>query len=97
MIITLQKLIEIAEHRMYNDYKINLGMERKVVVRERDDRRYIYIQCFTLSGNFKGSYKCGSIDANSRYILGKYDDIDLTEKYRKDLTSEDIIPCFDLK
>lgn len=78
----IEKAISIAQDLAYTDYRINAGIEREAVAREYEkdgkSRTYINIYCYTMSRNFKGSYKCGYIDNETgEYVFGKYDDIDL--------------------
>ena len=85
---TVADVIAAAEARMYNDYVINAGAEREVSTKEWEKdgkkRTYITIRCYSLAGNFKGSYKCGYVDmVSGEYVATKYDDIDLTTEYRK--------------
>lgn len=95
--MTVEQLVKLAENRMYNDYRIHAGIERKVNVKtwEKDGKKraYITIQCYTMAGNYKGAYKCGYLDkVTGEYVFTKYDDIDLTSEYRKDGVSEWIDP-----
>lgn len=97
MKITVEQITKMAEDRMYRDYQINAGTERKVSTKvwEKGDKKrtYITIQCFSLAGNFKGSYKCGYVDMTTgEYVSTKYDDIDLTEEYQEHLHEEYINP-----
>ena len=82
--MTIEKALEIANEKAYNDYRINAGIERKAVSKlwEKGEskRAYISINCYTLNGKFKGSYKCGYIDViTGEYIFTKYDEIDLSK------------------
>lgn len=82
--MTIEKALEIANEKAYSDYRINAGIERKAVVKkwEKDDKKraYISINCYTLNGKFKGSYKCGYIDlVTEAYIFTQYDEIDLSK------------------
>jgi len=80
--MTIQEAIERANKIAYADYHINAGSERKAVARNKDDKDYISIQCYTLNGKYKGSYKCGNIDKDGNYTVGEYDDVNLeTMKY----------------
>ena len=61
-----------------NGFYIHAGTERKVVAKEKDDSKtYIRIDCYTLTGNYKGNYKCGNIDKDGNYSVGAYDDVNL--------------------
>ena len=76
----LSKLMENLEEMKDNDYHINLGMEREVMskVWEKDGqkRTYLSINCYTLNGRFKGSYKCGYINMHTgEYVCGRFDDV----------------------
>lgn len=97
MKFTVEMITKMAEERMYNDYNIHAGVERKVATKlwEKGDKKrtYITIQCFSMAGKFKGSYKCGYIDmTNDEYVTTQYDDIDLTSTYQKDFGGETINP-----
>ncbi len=79
---TKSGIIEMAEDRMYSSKYINAGIERKVVAKdwEKDgkSRTYIKINCYSLAGNYKGSYDCGYWDnVASEYVAptrhGGYD------------------------
>ncbi|PWJ28005.1 hypothetical protein A8806_110180 [Faecalicatena orotica] len=75
------KLEEMAS----NDYHINLGIEREVSEKKWEKngqkRTYLSINCYTLSGKFKGSYKCGYVDmVTNEYVCGKYDDVNAADK-----------------
>lgn len=57
-------------------HHIHLGMERKVAEVERHGRIYLNIYCYTLSGKYKGAYKCGCVDKETgEYQVGPYDDV----------------------
>ena len=94
---TVANIIAAADARKYNDYMINDGIERRVSAKEWEKdgnkRTYITIQCFTINGKFKASYKCGYVDmVSGEYVVTKYDDIDLTTEYRKTGANEWIKP-----
>lgn len=83
----VKKAVEIAEERMYEDYRITLGTDRRVKAKRWEnasknaDRTYINIQCFTGAGNYKGSIDCGYIDNNTNeYVTNQYTKIDLSEE-----------------
>lgn len=87
---SVEKFVELAENRMYNDYNIHAGIDRRVSTKEWEKdgkkRTYITIQCYTLAGNYKGSYKCGYVDmVSGEYVATKYDDVDLTTEYSNNL------------
>ena len=76
----LSKLMGNLEEMKDNDYHINLGVEREVMskVWEKDGqkRTYLSINCYTLNGRFKGSYKCGYINMHTgEYVCGRFDDV----------------------
>jgi hypothetical protein len=80
MKMTVEEAIKKANDFMAQDngHYIHLGMERKVVARERDDKKtYIRIDCYTLNGKYKGNYKCGSIDKDGNYSVNAYDEVNL--------------------
>lgn len=79
---TLQKNLEAMA---YGDYHINAGIDRRVTVKtwESGDtkRAYLTINCYSANGCGKGSYKCGYVDlVTNQYVVGKYDDVDATNK-----------------
>lgn len=81
----IEKLKANLEDMMYNDYHINLGIDRKVQAKtwEKGEakREYLTIACFTGNGRFKGSYKCGYVDlVTNEYVCGRYDDVDAANK-----------------
>lgn len=74
----IEKAVATAEEMMYNDYRINAGVERKVVTKdwEKDGqkRTYIKVYCYTLNGKFKGSYDMGYVDTvANEYVAGEFD------------------------
>lgn len=76
----VDQLKKKLEDMMYNDYHINLGIDRKVQSKKWEKggskREYLTIACFTANGRFKGSYKCGYVDLiTNKYVCGRYDDI----------------------
>ena len=76
----LKKAWQEAKEMKDNDYHINLGVEREVMskVWEKDGqkRTYLSINCYTLNGRFKGSYKCGYINMHTgEYVCGRFDDV----------------------
>ena len=76
----LSKLMGNLEEMKDNDYHINLGVEREVMYKvwEKDGqkRTYLSINCYTLNGRFKGSYKCGYINMHTgEYVCGRFDDV----------------------
>lgn len=80
-----EKLIANLEEMAYNCRYINLGVERtvsaKVWEKGTNKRTYLAINCYTLNGRFKGSYKCGYVDMRTnQYVCTKYDDVDATNK-----------------
>lgn len=59
-----------------NGYHIHLGMDRKIAESDRNDRIYLGIYCYTLSGRCKGNYKCGYVDKETgEYHVGNYDSV----------------------
>lgn len=81
----IEKLKVNLEDMMYNDYHINLGIDREVQSKtwEKGEtkREYLSISCFTGNGRFKGSYKCGYVDlVTNEYVCGRYDDVDAANK-----------------
>ena len=76
---TLNEYTAIAQDMADNDYHINLGMERKISVKEAGDVATIAIYCYTLNGKYKGAYKCGTYNK----VTGEYKpgyDVDLDNK-----------------
>lgn len=78
----IKKALDKANEMAYNDYHISLGMDRKASSKlwEKEDksRTYIKINCYTLNGNFKGSYKCGYIDNKTEtYVFEQNDEVNL--------------------
>lgn len=74
--MTIETLVKIAEDKMYNDYHITAGMERKVATKEweKEDKKrtYIKIYCYTLNGRYKGAYDCGYLDnVTETYVPGE--------------------------
>lgn len=67
------------EEMAYNNYNINIGIDRKVITREKDGRTYLTIACYTANGRYKGNYKAGYVE-NGTYVCGRYDDINAIEK-----------------
>ena len=68
-----------------NDYHINLGTDRqvqsKVWEKNGQKRMYLSINCYTVNGRFKGSYKCGYVDmVTNEYVCGRYDDVNAENK-----------------
>ena len=97
MKLTVSEITKMADDRMYNDYYIHAGVERKVSTKlwEKGDKKrtYITIQCYTAAGNYKGAYKCGYVDMISgEYVATQYDDIDLTTAYQREYHGEIINP-----
>lgn len=91
--VKVQKMIEMltkkAETMLYDDYRVNLGMEREVIAKKWEkgekSRTYIAIKCYSLRRNFKGEYKCGYIDnLTGVYVATKYDDFNLAEEMSED-------------
>jgi hypothetical protein len=76
---TLNDYIAIAQDMADNDYHINLGVDRKVNVKETIDSATIAIYCYTLNGKYKGAYKCGSYNKNNCEYKPGYD-VDLDNK-----------------
>ena len=81
----LETLKKNLEAMAYGDYHINAGINRQVNVKiwEKGDvrRAYLTINCFTLNGRGKGSYKCGYVDLiANQYVVGKWDDVDAANK-----------------
>lgn len=75
---TLKKNLEAMA---YGDYHINAGIDRRVNSNQWEKngnkRLYLSIDCYTMAGRSKGSYKCGYIDMiTNQYVVGKYDDVD---------------------
>lgn len=73
-------LIKNLNAMAYSDYHIHAGMERhatsKIWEKNNQKRAYLAINCFSLSGNFKGSYKCGYVDMlTNSYVCGRYDEV----------------------
>jgi len=76
--MTKQELIELANVRSEGTKYINLGVTRKVSVKDWEkngkNRTYIKINCYTMCDNYKGTYDCGYWDnINDEYVAGKYD------------------------
>lgn len=77
----VETLKAVLEDMAYSDYHINAGTDRRVVAREKDNRTYLTIACYTTNGRFKCSYKCGYVDMDSNeYVCGRYDDVDAANK-----------------
>lgn len=73
-------LLTRLDKMAYNDYHIRAGIDRKSVSKiwEKNGlkRAYLTISCYTLAGNFKGSYKAGYVDLiTNTYVCGRYDDV----------------------
>lgn len=88
MKVEVKTIVKMVEDRMYKDYNINAGADRRVNTKvwEKGDKKrtYITIQCFTPAGRFKGSYKCGYVDmTTNEYVATQYDDVDLTTSYQE--------------
>ena len=85
----IDQLVQNMEEMKNSDYHIHAGVDRKVSTKlwEKDDKRrtYININCYSLCGNFKGSYKCGYVDmVSGEYVCTKYDDVNAeTKEYLK--------------
>ena len=84
MKVTVEKAIAKAEQMMYEDSRFHAGVERKAVAKEWEKngakRTYINVYCYSLMGNYKGSYKCGYVDMlTDEYVCTKYDDVNLFE------------------
>lgn len=83
----INSLKAIAEDMAQHDYHINAGIDRKVSVKawakDGAKRAYISINCYTLNGRYKGTYKCGYVDlVTGKYVVGQYDDCNLeTREY----------------
>lgn len=80
-----KSLIEILKSNLekmaYENPSIHAGMDRTVSAKywEKGEakRTYLAINCYTLAGRFKGSYKCGYVDmVTGKYVCGKYDEVD---------------------
>lgn len=74
-------LIENLNKMAYGDYHIHAGIDRqaksKVIEKDGGKRAYLSINCYSASGRFKRSYKCGYVDlVTNTYVCGKYDDVD---------------------
>ena len=74
------KLVENLNKMKYNDYHINAGVEREVTTKiwekNGQKREYLKIVCYTLAGNYKGTYDCGYVDlVANEYACTKYSDI----------------------
>ncbi len=70
---------------LYNDYHINLGIDRQVRSKKWENggakREYLTIACYTGNGRYKGAYKCGYVDlVTNEYVCGRYDDVDAANK-----------------
>lgn len=77
----IETLTANLEDMAYNDYHINLGIDRQVVAKKKEDRTYLTIVCYTANGRFKGSYKCGYVDmVTNEYVCGRYDDVNAADK-----------------
>lgn len=81
----VEKLKANLEDMMYSDYHITAGSNREVWIKKWEKngakRKYLSINCFTLAGRFKGSYKCGYVDlVTNEYVCGKFDDVDAANK-----------------
>lgn len=79
-----KSLIEILKRNLekmaYENPSIHAGMERNVSTKywEKGEakRTYLAINCYSLAGRFKGSYKCGYVDmVTNTYVCGKYDEV----------------------
>ncbi|MCD2493649.1 hypothetical protein LQE92_13640 [Lacrimispora sp. NSJ-141] len=73
------------EAMAYGNCNINLGIDRRVNTKEWEKdgnkRVYLTIACYTANGRYKGSYKCGYVDAvANEYICSRYDDVDAANK-----------------
>lgn len=82
---TLKKAITKAESMTSGNIYINLGINRKVATkhweREEAKRTYIRIDCYTLSGNYKGNYKLGYVDeVTGEYVFDSSAEFDLEIK-----------------
>lgn len=86
---TKESLIETLKSNLedmaYSNTSINLGIDRqvsaKVWEKGENKRTYLAINCYTASGRFKGSYKCGYVDmTTNEYVCGRYDDVDAMSK-----------------
>ena len=83
----VEELKANLEEMAYNDYHINLGIDRqvqsKVWEKNGQKREYLTIACFTGNGRFKGAYKCGYVDlVTNEYVCGKWDEVNaMTKEY----------------
>lgn len=70
-------LADIAAAMMYTDYRINAGIDRKVVINteERDGQKCscVKIYCYTANGRYKASYNMGRINDAGVYTVGDFD------------------------
>lgn len=77
----VEKLMANIQKMADTDYHINCGIDRqassKTWEKNGQKRTYLSINCYTMAGKFKGSYKCGYVDmVTNTYICGRYDDVD---------------------
>lgn len=75
--MTIEMLLAKANEIAYSDYHIHAGIDRKATAAKQCDKTYIKINCYTANGKYKGNYKCGCIDDDGNYTVGKYDDVNL--------------------
>jgi len=72
----IEQLVKNLNEMAYNDYHINLGVDRKAKAVEREDKVFLRIDCYTANGRYKGNYKAGYIvKGTGEYVVGRYDDI----------------------
>ena len=77
----IETLTANLEDMAYNDYHINAGVDLEVLAKNKNNKTYLTIACYTANGRFKGSYKCGYVDmVTNEYVCGKYDDVDAANK-----------------
>ena len=77
----VDSLTENLNKMAYNDYHINAGIDRQassnIWEKNGQKRAYLTINCYSVAGRFKGSYKAGYVDMTANtYVCGKYDDVD---------------------
>lgn len=79
---TLKKNLEDLS---WNCIYINAGMVRRVREKmwEKGEakRNYLSIDCYTLAGRHKRTYKCGYVDmVTGEYVVTRWDDVDALKK-----------------
>lgn len=80
----IEDLMSNIQKMANTDYHINCGIDRrafsKLVEKNGQKRTYLSINCYTLAGKFKGSYRCGYVDMETNtYVCSQYDDVNALE------------------